>query len=190
MKVTKAVAYLALWIAVMTVIGVGLFIARAQPTAAARPRCAVKTGDPAVPFQAETVTGQKVIFPDDYKGKVVLLDFWATWCPDCLAEMPNVVATYQKDHTNGFEIVGVSLDDTNQIETLRRFIKENDMPWPEIYDGGYWQAALALKYGVHATPCPVLVDGDTGTVLGAGAEVTGPGLARRLETALAAKDKK
>ncbi len=190
MRVTKLAAYLGLGITVMAFVGVGMFIARGQSTAEVRPKCAVKAGEKAIAFEAVTVAGTTVRFPDDYKGKVVLLDFWATWCEDCRAELPNVMAAYQKYHANGFEIVGVSLDKTNQSATLQRFVQEHDMTWPEIYDGGYWEAALAVKYGVRSTPCPVLVDGDTGIVLGSGSQVIGPGLTRLLEPALVAKNKK
>jgi thiol-disulfide isomerase/thioredoxin len=129
-------------------------------------------------------------FPDDYKGKVVLLDFWATWCGSCRRELPNVTATYQKYHTNGFEIVSVSLDMPRQGPALLQFIKEQGMTWPQIYDGGYWKAAVAAKYGVCSIPCPVLVDGDTGIVLAAGADAIGHRLTKVLEPALAAKIKK
>jgi len=189
MRVTRLAAYVGLGVTVMAIIGVGMFLVRAQPMAGVRPRCGVTAGEKAIAFQAETVTGRMVRFPDDYQGKVVLLDFWATWCEDCRAELPNVLATYQKYHAKGFEIVGVSLDKTNQSATLLRFVKKYDMAWPEIYDGGNWKAALAVKYAVHATPCPILVDGDTGIVLGAGSEVIGSGLTRLLAPALAAKNK-
>jgi thiol-disulfide isomerase/thioredoxin len=99
----------------------------------------------------------------DYKGKVVLVDFWATWCPPCLAEMPNVIAAYNKHHDRGFEIIGVSLDDDKS--TLERFIKDSKMPWPEYFDGLHWKNKLAVKYGVQSIPSNYLLDG-SGKIIG------------------------
>ena len=64
------------------------------------------------------------------------------------------------------------------------------MTWPQIYDGGYWKAAVAVEYGIRAIPCPVLVDGDTGVILAEGAGAIGQKLTKVLAPALAAKTKK
>ncbi len=153
-------------------------------------RSAVSVGQKALPFQAKTVDGKPINFPEDYKGKVVLLDFWATWCPPCRAELPKVVEAYNQYHDKGFEIVSVSLDRPRQGPALLQFVKENNMTWPQIYDGQYWKAAIAVKYGVHAIPCPVLVDGDTGTIIATDTGALGHRLTKALDTALAAKGKK
>jgi len=140
-------------------------------------------------FQATTTAGKTVNFPQDYKGKVVLLDFWATWCPPCRAEAPNVAAAYQKYHAQGFEVLGVSLDRADGAEKLASFTKGNNMSWPQVYDGKYWQAAVAQKYGIHSIPQPILVDGDTGVVLAEGGHARGEDLAPAIQKALAAKKK-
>jgi thiol-disulfide isomerase/thioredoxin len=91
-----------------------------------------------------------------YKGKVVLIDFWATWFPACREEMTNVAALYQSYHPQGLEIIGVSLD-TNQT-ALVSFTQQTGMPWPECFDGKGWENQLALRYGINAIPMSFLLD--------------------------------
>lgn len=89
-------------------------------------------------------------------GKVVLIDFWATWCPPCRGEVPNVVAAYKKYHDQGFEIVGISLDQDK--DALLAFTKENGMVWPQYFDGQGWDNAISSKFGIHSIPAMWLVD--------------------------------
>lgn len=96
----------------------------------------------------------------NYKGKVVLLDFWATWCGPCVAELPNVVAAYKKYHGRGFEIIGVSLDRANDRQKLVDFTKNREMPWAQFYDGKYWNNKLSTAYGIHSIPATFLLDGE------------------------------
>ena len=90
------------------------------------------------------------------KGKVVLVDFWATWCGPCIAELPNVKKTYAKYHEKGFEIVGISLDQSK--DKLTDFVKENEMPWPQHFDGLGWKNEFAVMYGIQGIPAMWLVD--------------------------------
>jgi peroxiredoxin len=90
------------------------------------------------------------------RGKVVLLNFWATWCPPCRDEIPNIVSAYHKYHAQGFEVVGISLDqDRNSLD---QFVSNNGMDWPQYFDGHGWNNSLAQRFGVHALPQMWLLD--------------------------------
>jgi len=94
-------------------------------------------------------------------GKVVLVDFWATWCGPCVAELPNVLEQYEKYHKDGFEVVGVSLDQDR--EALAKFVDEQKLPWPILFEeskGDGWQHPLATYYGISGIPTVILIGRD------------------------------
>lgn len=90
------------------------------------------------------------------ENRYTLVDFWASWCGPCRAEMPNVVAAYQKYHDKGFEVVGVSLDEDKKSWIAA--IEKLQMPWPQLSDLKGWQCEGAVLYKVQAIPSNLLVD--------------------------------
>jgi thiol-disulfide isomerase/thioredoxin len=98
----------------------------------------------------------------EFKGKVVLVDFWATWCGPCVGELPNVRRVYDKYHDQGFEVLAVSFDERRT--SLEKFVADNGLPWPQIFfdeDGKrYWDNPLGKQYGIDGIPATFLVDRD------------------------------
>jgi thiol-disulfide isomerase/thioredoxin len=100
--------------------------------------------------------------PRRLAGKVVLVDFWATWCGPCVKEIPNLVALREKYGRHGFEVLGISLDDDR--DALDAFLAEQKLPWPVLWSGKATRDPLAVRYGIRSIPCLFLVGRD-GNVL-------------------------
>ena len=144
-------------------------------------------GKETVKFEALATDGTLIKFPSTYKGKVVMLDFWATWCGPCIAELPNVLKAYSQFHDKGFEILGVSFDQKDMDAKLAEFTKDKNMTWKQIYEGKYWETTIGRKYAVEGIPFAVLVDGDTGKIIASGNSIRGEALSKAVEEALSKK---
>jgi thiol-disulfide isomerase/thioredoxin len=111
---------------------------------------------PAPPdFEGMRLDGSKVKL-SQLKGKVVLVDFWATWCGPCMMEMPNVKNVYKKLGGDDFEIMGVSLDQDQ--DKMRGYLQSQGITWPQYFDGRGWGNQVAHAYGVSSIPTAYLVN--------------------------------
>lgn len=138
----------------------------------------VKPGDTPFPIRSKDLSGKPLSW-EQYKGKVVLLDFWATWCAPCRRELPNVKATYAKYKDQGFDILGVSLD--TSTAPIKPFAARQSINWRQVYDG-YWNGPISSAFNVRYIPSTILIGRD-GKV--AAVNLHGAGLESAIQAALA-----
>ncbi|MBC9914665.1 TlpA family protein disulfide reductase [Chitinophaga varians] len=112
-------------------------------------------GQPMIDFTQADVNGKPVRL-SDFKGKYVLLDFWASWCGPCRAENPNVLKAYNTFKNKNFTVVGVSLDD--KADKWKQAIEQDGMPWMQVSDLKGFRNEVAQQYGIQAIPCSFLID--------------------------------
>ncbi len=113
-------------------------------------------GQPALDFAQVTPQGKELKL-SDFKGKYLLLDFWASWCGPCRAENPNLVKAYQKFKGSKFEILGVSLDKPGKKDNWLKAIEQDGLTWPQVSDLNGWQNQAAQLYGIQAIPQNYLI---------------------------------
>ncbi len=145
----------------------------------------IKPGQPAPDIRLPNPNGKEMAL-SELKGKVVLLDFWASWCGPCRRENPNVVKAYEKYNKQGFEIFSVSLDRPNGKQAWIDAIKKDNLKWPtHVSDLQFWDAAPAKLYGVSSIPKAFLIDREGNiAIVGNGMELRGPNLEKAIETYL------
>ena len=123
----------------------------------------MRIGDEAPDFTVTTLD-EKEVKLSDFRGKVVLLDFWATWCAPCIAELPNLKRAHDEFGKDGeFVVLGISLDD--QKDTVRTFLKDRQLAWEQAVLGPAELNPVAQKYFVTGIPATFLIDRE-GEVVG------------------------
>ena len=138
----------------LVILGIGIFLCSglfAQP----------KVGDVAKDIELRTVNGKQVKL-SDYRGKIVLVDFWASWCGPCRKANPGLLALYSKYKQQGFEIFGVSLDEDKSA--WKKAIAKDGITWVQVNQDGGWDAPVALQWKIEQLPSSFLLD-QNGTVL-------------------------
>ena len=93
-----------------------------------------------------------------FRGKYVLLDFWASWCGPCRAENPNLVRVFQQYKGKGLHIIGISLDQPNARDRWLKAIHDDRLEWTQLSDLKFWRNEVAVQYGIQAIPQNFLID--------------------------------
>lgn len=118
-------------------------------------KAVIGIGKPAKDFTTTLISGEKISL-SSLKGKVVLIDFWATWCPPCIKGIPHIKELYKEYKGQNFEIVGISLD--KKKELVEKYIAKEQIKWKMIYSGKAWADDIARKYKVNLIPSYWIID--------------------------------
>ena len=111
----------------------------------------------------EIRTGERISLQDDLQGKVVVIDFWATWCGPCIAEMPKMKDLYSQYKDRGVEFIGISLDQPPSEggrDKLLAYLQENGIDWPQYYQGSGWESEFSKGWGVSSIPQLFIIDAE------------------------------
>jgi peroxiredoxin len=112
-------------------------------------------GTQALDFRAKDLSGNEIVL-SELRGNVVLIDFWATWCPPCIEELPNVKRIYGKNKDKDFVIIGISVD--REFDDLEAFLEGSGIDWPQIFDYGVAGGRISDAYRVEFIPSTFLID--------------------------------
>jgi peroxiredoxin len=143
---------------------------------------AVSVGKKAPDFTLSDVNGNPVALSSKIGPKLLLIDFWASWCEPCRQENPNVVKVYNEFHKKGFDVVGVSLDHVK--DAWIKAIADDKLTWTHLSDLQWWNSAAAKLYAVNSIPANFLLD-ETGTIIGK--NLRGEALYNKVSEVLGAK---
>lgn len=131
-------------------------------------------------FETRALNGELIRVPQDYRGKIVVVHFWASWCPACVYELPHWVAAQRTFKDRGVAFVGIPVDRNRalSLEAVRTKAAQAGMTWPQSFVDA---PTLSLKFQIKSLPAVFIVEGDTGRVLSQGKSIRGENLARELE---------
>lgn len=138
----------------------------------------VQLGSVAPNFSAPNPDGEMVSV-EDFRGKYLLIDFWASWCGPCRQENPNLIKTYNDFHDKGFEILGVSYDMPGKREDWLQAIKDDGLVWSQVSNLKGWEDPTTKLYVISGIPSPFLLDPE-GKIVAKGDELRGSGLENKL----------
>ena len=142
-------------------------------------------------FSGPSLAGGTIRFPQDYKNKIVLVTFWASWCGYCKKEMPNVVALEKQFHNDkDLAILGISVDRAASEKLVKDYMAQAGINWPQIYDGNAFNTPAAQKYAVTGVPAIFLIDADNMTVLADGMALRGEQLSKTVTSWLNSRRQK
>jgi thiol-disulfide isomerase/thioredoxin len=117
------------------------------------------------PFELEFTDAIKgsTVSMKGLRGKVVVVDFWATWCVPCVEEMPKMKTLYAEYKDKGVEFIGVSLDlpkEKGGLDKLKKYVADNKIGWPQYYQGNFWESEFSAGWGINSIPCVFIVDAE------------------------------
>ena len=115
----------------------------------------MRIGEDATELSLPDQTG-KMVSLSELKGKVILIDFWASWCGPCRQNNPHLIKLYNKFHDKGLEIYGISLDE--EVSNWKKAVRHDKLSWVQVIDDKGWEAQSAAKYGVDMIPSSFLID--------------------------------
>ncbi len=144
-------------------------------------------GKQAPAFETVSLSGGAVRFPSDYSGKLVLVEFWATWCAPCVGAIPRLRELHEEFADQGLVIISVNLDGGGMTEQrLRTYVAQREMSWTHVLRES---DSIARRYNVQAIPAMFLVDGTTGEFVAGGAQLDGAFLRPTVEARLEAMNR-